>query len=363
MVLPILLVVLPISHICTAAYRLQALEPPPEPKPEPESKANPLSKVVHQLQESLNMVCPTCEAPVDPSPDGCIAIYKGSMRGCPSGCDAFCWLCREVCGKDAHPHCGRVHGDFFPPRHIIAQWERRYRWRRVQDVLWHALIAGGMERDAALQVIQPNLQSHGLWPFPATEPTIGGVGEVEPANSLDAAFAAARRGDAGAVQAMLVIEPAFIDAVDARGMTMLMVAAHAGHGEVVAVLLERGARVEQQDERRRTALHMAVEMGQAEISRVLLEAWPEGETLNLLEMRMNVKTATILAQVSKEKQISLCGISSNQTTADFRRQRLGVAEGILIAASLELRGSLTEVHASGKRWIGASVYPLLGQTV
>ena len=295
------------------------------------------------------MVCPTCDGPVDPNPDGCIAIYKGPTRGCPRGCDAFCWLCREVCGKDAHPHCGRVHGDFFPPRRVIAQWERRYRWRRIQDVLQHTLVADGAARDAVLQEIQSNLQSHGLWPFPVTEPAVSGLGEVdirvEPATTLDAAFAAARRGEAGAVQAVLELEPAFADAVNGRGMTMLMVAAHAGRGEVVAVLLERGAHVEQQDERGRTALHMAIEMRQLEISRLLLEAWPAGEKIDLLEMQIDVETAKMLAQFSRNKQISLCGVLPNQTTADFSRRGLGVAKGILIAASLDFRLSLTKVLA------------------
>ena len=33
--------------------------------------------VVSNLLESLNITCPTCKQPVDPRPDGCIAIRKG----------------------------------------------------------------------------------------------------------------------------------------------------------------------------------------------------------------------------------------------------------------------------------------------
>ena len=301
--------------------------------------------MVHQLHESLNMVCPTCKGPVDPNPDGCIAIYKGPMRGCPNGCDAFCWLCREICGEDAHPHCGRVHGDFFPPQRVIAQWERRYRWRRVQEVLLHAFPVVGAERKAALEQIRLNLQSHGLWPFPASEPAVGSQDEAKHTTSHAASFDAARRGDAGAVQAILVVEPAFVEAVDGRSMTMLMIAAHGGHNEVVAVLLEGGARVEQQDRRGRTALHMAVEMRHAEISRVLLAVWPVGEKLDLLDgMHPDIETAEQLAKIARARHISLCGISPNQAIVDFSGRRLGAAGTLFVAASLETMASLTSIN-------------------
>jgi hypothetical protein len=62
----------------------------------------------------------------------------------------------------------------------------------------------------------------------------------------------------------------------------------------------------------------------------------------LLENNLDVETATMLAQISKDKQISLCNISAEQTEADFSGQSLKPADGILIAAALEFRGSLTE---------------------
>ena len=303
--------------------------------------------VEEQLKSSLNMVCPTCKEVIHPAPGGCIAINKGADNGgCPRGCDAFCWLCREVCGNDAHPHCGRVHHEFFPPRRVIAQWERRYRWRRVQDVLMHAFPAGGAIREDALEGIRLNLSSHGLWPFPTMEPSVSSPGEEEPASSLDATFAAVRRGDAGAVRATLIHEPMFVNAVNGRGMTMLMVAAHTGHAEVVDELLGSGARVEELDERRLTALHMAVERRHTDISRALLRAWPAGTPLKLLGICNDVKTAEVLAQVSKERRISLCGILPNQTEANLSGRCLGVADAVLVAGALEFMCQLRSVLVS-----------------
>ena len=327
---------------CRTLLLWQALEATPEPV-----VATSSLSTEEKLKSSLNIVCPTCKEVIDPAPNGCIAINKGAGNdGCPRGCDAFCWLCQEVCGDDAHPHCGRVHHEFFPPQRIIAQWERRYRWRRVQDVLVHAFPAGGAIREDALQNIRLNLQSHSLWPFPATEPAVSNPDEVEPAHSLNATFAAVRRGDAYVVRAALIDEPMFVNAVNERSMTMLMVAAHAGHDEVVDELLGSGARVEDQDERRMTALHMAVERGHANISRALLGAWPAGVTLDLLGICNDVNTAEVLAQISKERRISLCGILPGHTEADFSHRRLRRADTVLVMASLEFMWSLSSVLAS-----------------
>ena len=148
------------------------------------------------------------------------------------------------------------------------------------------------------------------------------------------------------VRAALIDEPMFVNAVNERSMTMLMVAAHAGHDEVVDELLGSGARVEDQDERRMTALHMAVERGHANISRALLGAWPAGVTLDLLGICNDVNTAEVLAQISKERRISLCGILPGHTEADFSHRRLRRADTVLVMASLEFMWSLSSVLAS-----------------
>ena len=65
----------------------------------------------------------------------------------------------------------------------------------------------------------------------------------------------------------------------------------------------------------------------------------------LLKNRFDIETGVVLAKVSKEKQISLCGITTDQTEANFKDQGLTPADAILIAAALEFRGSLTQVLA------------------
>jgi hypothetical protein len=67
--------------------------------------------------------------------------------------------------------------------------------------------------------------------------------------------------------------------------------------------------------------------------------------VNLLNNKLNVEVATMLAQISREKKITLCGIMADQTEADFNNRELGPADAILIAASLEFRSSLTKVHS------------------
>ena len=65
----------------------------------------------------------------------------------------------------------------------------------------------------------------------------------------------------------------------------------------------------------------------------------------LLKNNVDVETATMLAKISKDKQISLCGVTAEQTEADFSRQSLKAADSILVAAALEFRASLTQVLA------------------
>ena len=65
---------------------------------------------------------------------------------------------------------------------------------------------------------------------------------------------------------------------------------------------------------------------------------------NLLNNSFDVETATMLATISKQKKILLCGIAPDQTEASFRDQRLKPADVILIAASLEFMGSLSSIE-------------------
>ena len=75
-------------------------------------------------------------------------------------------------------------------------------------------------------------------------------------------------------------------------------------------------------------------------------------SVTVTDMRYNkldTESATMLANVAKEKGISLCGITPEQTEADFTPSknsynRMGPADAILLTADLAVRGSLTEVR-------------------
>ena len=57
----------------------------------------------------------------------------------------------------------------------------------------------------------------------------------------------------------------------------------------------------------------------------------------------------MLTAVAKEKVISLCGIKSDQTEADFRAQQLQPCDAILLASDLSqagVTGSLTRLVVS-----------------
>jgi hypothetical protein len=54
---------------------------------------------------------------------------------------------------------------------------------------------------------------------------------------------------------------------------------------------------------------------------------------NLLGNQLDAESAKLLAEVAKQKGISLCGIQRDQTTADFRK-RLQPPEAILLASDL-----------------------------
>ena len=69
-------------------------------------------------------------------------------------------------------------------------------------------------------------------------------------------------------------------------------------------------------------------------------------SVNLLKNHFDVETVTMLAKISKEKKLTLCGIAPDQAEADFSSMGLRPADTILIAASLEFMGSLTQVTAN-----------------
>ena len=66
---------------------------------------------------------------------------------------------------------------------------------------------------------------------------------------------------------------------------------------------------------------------------------------NLLQNNLDVESAKMLAEVAKQKGISLCGIQRDQTTADFRNKSLKLPDVILLASDLSqavVTGALTK---------------------
>jgi NLR family CARD domain-containing protein 3 len=67
---------------------------------------------------------------------------------------------------------------------------------------------------------------------------------------------------------------------------------------------------------------------------------------NLLRNQLDAESAKMLAEVAKQKGISLCGIRRDQTTADFSREDLKPPDAILLASDLSqavVTGSVTQV--------------------
>jgi len=73
---------------------------------------------------------------------------------------------------------------------------------------------------------------------------------------------------------------------------------------------------------------------------------------NLLGNQLDVESAKLLAEVAKQKGISLCGIRRDQSTADFAIQGLGPGDAILISSDL-VRGALTQVTSCAAKIIWA----------
>ncbi len=60
----------------------------------------------------------------------------------------------------------------------------------------------------------------------------------------------------------------------------------------------------------------------------------------------------MLAEVAKQKGISLCGIQRDQATADFRNKRLQPPDAILLASDLSqavVTGALTALNLSSNK--------------
>ena len=74
-------------------------------------------------------------------------------------------------------------------------------------------------------------------------------------------------------------------------------------------------------------------------------------SLTVTDLRYNdldTESATMLANIAKEKQISLCGITPEQTESNMQGgpgKRMTPADAILLTADLAVRASLTQVLA------------------
>jgi hypothetical protein len=69
--------------------------------------------------------------------------------------------------------------------------------------------------------------------------------------------------------------------------------------------------------------------------------------INLLGNQLDAESAKILAEVAKQKGISLCGIRRDQTTADFSNKLLKPPDAILLASDLSqavVTGALTKIE-------------------
>ena len=65
------------------------------------------------------------------------------------------------------------------------------------------------------------------------------------------------------------------------------------------------------------------------------------KSCNVLKNEMDIATAEMLVKAVKDKDISLCGITPDQTEASFRRQSLGPGDAVLLASDLSKAGVST----------------------
>ena len=80
---------------------------------------------------------------------------------------------------------------------------------------------------------------------------------------------------------------------------------------------------------------------------------------NLLGNRLDAESAKMLAEVAKQKGISLCGIRRDQTSADFSKQDLEPPDAILLASDLSqagVTGSLTSLNLGDNQLCGHDKY-------
>jgi hypothetical protein len=92
----------------------------------------------------------------------------------------------------------------------------------------------------------------------------------------------------------------------------------------------------------------------------------DNASVTVTDMRYNkldTESATMLANIAKEKGISLCGITPEQTEADFTPGKTGnymqPADAILLTADLAVRASVTSVSLLANRFDDATVAMLL----
>ncbi len=112
------------------------------------------------------------------------------------------------------------------------------------------------------------------------------------------------------------------------------------------------------------AILLASDLSQAGVTGALTVA-------NLLRNALDAESAKMLAEVAKEKGISLCGIQRDQTTADFSNQKLKLPDAILLASDLsqaDVTGGLTSLNLSYNqlcrlnRFLGDGTYTAEGIT-
>ena len=80
---------------------------------------------------------------------------------------------------------------------------------------------------------------------------------------------------------------------------------------------------------------------------------------NLLRNEFDAESAKMLAEVAKQKGISLCGIRRDQTSADFSKQDLEPPDAILLASDLSqagVTGSLTSLNLGDNQLCGHDKY-------
>ena len=80
---------------------------------------------------------------------------------------------------------------------------------------------------------------------------------------------------------------------------------------------------------------------------------------NLLGNKLDAESAKMLAEVAKQKGISLCGIRRDQTTADFSYKGLKPPDAILLASDLSqavVTGALTSLDLSNNSLCGVTIF-------